>query len=59
MTPDSVIPTHAEIQDRHVMSFGTFDIFHPGHIYYISEAEKLAGSLTIVIARDARVERLK
>jgi FAD synthetase len=41
------------------MCFGTFDIFHPGHVYYISEAEKLGDNLTIVIARDARVAKLK
>ncbi|MDQ5968556.1 MAG: synthetase [Patescibacteria group bacterium] len=44
---------------KHVMCFGTFDIFHPGHVYYLSEAEKLAPDMTIVIARDSRVERLK
>jgi FAD synthetase len=41
------------------MCFGTFDIFHPGHVYYISEAEKLGDSLIIVIARDARVTKIK
>lgn len=44
---------------NHVMCFGTFDIFHPGHVYYLSEAEKLAPDMTIVIARDTRVEKLK
>lgn len=39
----------------HAMCFGTFDIFHPGHIYYLREAEKLADTLTVIIARDARV----
>jgi FAD synthetase len=47
------------MQYKHVMCFGTFDVFHPGHIYYITEAEKLADTLTIVIARDTRVEKLK
>ena len=37
------------------MCFGTFDIFHPGHEYYLSEASKLASNMTIVIARDHRV----
>ncbi len=37
------------------MCFGTFDIFHPGHEYYLSEAQKLADTMTIVIARDHRV----
>jgi bifunctional ADP-heptose synthase (sugar kinase/adenylyltransferase) len=28
-------------KNRIVMTFGTFDLFHPGHIYYLSEAKKL------------------
>jgi len=39
----------------HVMTFGTFDIFHPGHVFYLSEAQKFAKKMTVVIARDARV----
>lgn len=41
------------------MAFGTFDIFHPGHVYYLSEAERLGDTLTIVIARDERVAKVK
>jgi FAD synthetase len=37
------------------MTFGTFDIFHPGHQYYLSEAKNLADHMTVVIARDHRV----
>lgn len=39
----------------HVMCFGTFDIFHPGHAFYLSEAQKFAKKMTVVIARDHRV----
>jgi cytidyltransferase-like protein len=43
-----------------VMCFGTFDIFHPGHVFYLSEAEKLGEERwSIVIARDARVKKIK
>jgi FAD synthetase len=38
-----------------VMCFGTFDIFHPWHQYYLSEAAKLGTQLIVVIARDHRV----
>ena len=38
-----------------VMCFGTFDIFHPGHVFYLSEAEKYGKRMTVVIARDHRV----
>ena len=37
------------------MCFGTFDIFHLGHAYYLSEASRLADHMTVVIARDHRV----
>ncbi len=43
----------------HVMCFGTFDIFHPGHVFYLHEAFKLARKMTVVIARDTRVEKIK
>ncbi len=56
---NSVIPIKKKTQYNHVMCFGTFDIFHPGHVFYLSEAEKLAPKMTIVIARDARVTKLK
>ncbi len=47
--------TNTDKQFDHVMCFGTFDIFHPGHQFYLSEAQKFAWKMTIVIARDARV----
>ena len=42
-------------QFDHVMCFGTFDIFHLGHEFYLSEAQKFAKKMTVVIARDTRV----
>ena len=41
-----------------VLVFGTFDQLHPGHIFFLDEAQK-RGELYIVIARDINVERLK
>ena len=35
-----------------VMCAGTFDIIHPGHLYYLSEAKKYGGKLIVVVARD-------
>ncbi len=40
------------------IAFGTFDILHPGHIKYLSNAAK-HGKLTVVIARDESVNRIK
>lgn len=40
---------------KHVMCFGTFDIFHPGHQFYLSQSQGIAEEISIVIARDHRV----
>lgn len=37
------------------MVFGTFDLFHRGHEFYISEAKKYSESIIVVVARDSRV----
>lgn len=41
------------------MTFGTFDLFHPGHRYYLSEARKQGSYLITVVARDKTVIDLK
>lgn len=42
-----------------VMTFGTFDRFHPGHEYYLSEASNLGDYLITIVARDSTVEKVK
>jgi cytidyltransferase-like protein len=42
-----------------VMTFGTFDRFHPGHEFYLREAHKNWETLITVIARDSTVECIK
>lgn len=42
-----------------VLVFGTYDKFHPGHEYFLTEAKKYGDYLTVVIARDKNVEALK
>ena len=37
------------------MVFGTFDLLHAGHAFYICEAKKHCENLVVVVARDARV----
>ena len=41
------------------MATGTFDLLHMGHIYYLREAKKLGDELTVVVARDSTVRKLK
>lgn len=48
-----------EKQFDHVMCFGTFDIFHPGHVFYLTEAQKFAHDMTVIIARDKKVLTVK
>ena len=42
-----------------VMAFGSFDVVHPGHYYYLNEAKKLGDSFVVVVARDANIEKFK
>jgi len=41
---------------KRVVATGTFDILHPGHLYYLSESKKLGDELYVIIARDANVK---
>lgn len=42
-----------------VLAQGTFDLLHPGHVYYLSHARKLGNHLTVIVARDATSMRVK
>jgi len=44
-----------ESRVRRVVATGTFDIIHPGHIYYLEESRKLGDELHVIVARDANV----
>jgi len=47
------------MKKRVVMTFGTFDLFHPWHRFYLTEARKLWDYLITIVARDETVLRLK
>lgn len=36
------------------MVFGTFDILHPGHLWFFKEAKKHGDELVVIITRDTR-----
>ncbi len=40
---------------KRIAVFGTFDIFHPGHISYLKQAKALGNYLLVVLARDQNV----
>jgi FAD synthetase len=41
-----------------VLIAGNFDVVHPGHIYFLTEASKL-GDVTVVVARDETIKKFK
>lgn len=45
-------------KSRTVLAFGVFDMLHPGHEYFLTEAGKL-GILHVCLASDAYVEHMK
>lgn len=44
---------------RKVMAFGTFDLLHPGHLKYLTQAKKLGNYLIVVLTTDKNVKKLK
>ena len=38
-----------------VVATGTFDLLHPGHLYYLSESRTLGDELYVIVARDCNV----
>ena len=41
------------------MCFGTFDLLHEGHRFYLNEAKKHGDRLIVVVSRDATVQQVK
>ncbi len=42
-----------------VLVFGTFDLLHPGHKYFLKQAKKLGNFLIVVVAREQTVKKIK
>jgi FAD synthetase len=42
-----------------IMAAGSFDLLHPGHLYYLEEAKKHGDKLVVVVARDSNIEKFK
>lgn len=44
---------------KRVLATGTFDLVHKGHIQFLRQAKALGTHLTVVIARDETVKKVK
>src|SRR3989337_1126541 len=44
---------------KKIMVFGTFDIFHKGHLNFLKQSRKIGDYLIVVVARDKFVEKAK
>lgn len=40
---------------KRIVATGTFDLLHPGHLYYLEESRRLGEELYVIVARDANV----
>ncbi len=45
--------------NKKVLCFGTFDLFHPGHVSFLRQARKYGNYLVVVVARDENVKKIK
>ena len=45
--------------EKVVLAFGSFDIIHPGHLYYLKKAKQYGNKLIVVVARDDSIRKLK
>jgi FAD synthetase len=44
------------VTPRRIVATGTFDLLHPGHLYYLEESRKLGDELWVIVARDSNVK---
>lgn len=38
-----------------ILATGTFDLLHPGHIFYLSKARELGDELYVIVARESMI----
>ncbi len=47
------------MKSKKVVLFGTFDLFHPGHLNVLRQARSLGEELVVVVAKDSTCEQIK
>lgn len=45
--------------NKKVICAGTFDHLHPGHVDFLKQAKNMGDELTVIVARDETVRRIK
>ena len=51
--------THIKKDVFYGMTFGTFDKFHPWHMYYLSQSRKYCEQLITILSTDKNVQKIK
>jgi FAD synthetase len=41
---------------KKILATGTFDLLHPGHLFFLEEAKKLGDELYVIVARDSTID---
>ena len=41
---------------KRIVATGTFDILHPGHVYFLEESRKLGDELWVIVSRENNVK---
>ena len=44
---------------KKVLTFGSFDLIHPGHHYFLNKAKELGDELIVVLSRDGEIMNYK
>ncbi|MFA5995662.1 MAG: adenylyltransferase/cytidyltransferase family protein [Patescibacteria group bacterium] len=44
---------------KKILVFGTFDLFHPGHAWFLTQAKQYGSYLVVIVARDINVKKIK
>jgi FAD synthetase len=47
------------LKKRKVLVCGVFDLLHLGHLHFFSQAKKFGNHLTVLVARDSTVKKVK
>lgn len=59
LTIESAIHEIKKLKDPIILAGGCFDVLHPGHILFLSQAKKIGGTLVVFVESDKKIKSLK